>query len=136
MSQPVYMLDTDTCIYITKHHPPSVMVRFENLSKGQVVMSFITFGELELGAQKSQHRSIALSKLERLRQIIPVIHSDDELSKTYGKVRAVLEQSGTPIGSNDYWIAAHALSGRYTLVTNNTREFSRIPDLKIENWVS
>jgi tRNA(fMet)-specific endonuclease VapC len=136
MSRCLYMLDTNICIYITKHHPQSVMEKFQHLSYGEAVMSFITYGELVFGAQKSQHKQQALAKLQRLRKIIPVVHSHDALGETYGVIRSILERSGKPIGCNDNWIAAHALSQNYTLITNNVREFERIPKLNVENWVN
>ena len=129
------MLDTNICIYIAKHQPLSVMKKFQYLKPDQAVMSFITFGELVFGAQKSQHKQQALAKLQQLRQIIPVIQSKKGLGETYGSIRAALERQGTPIGCNDNWIAAHALAENYILVTNNTCEFLRIPQLKVENWV-
>ena len=131
----LYMLDTNICIYITKNRPESVMKHFQSMAHGQIVMSFITYGDLVFGAQKSQYKQQVLAKLERLRQIIPVVHSTDSLSESYGKIRAELEQAGKTIGGNDYWIAAHALSSGYVLVSNNVREFERVDGLLVENWV-
>jgi len=132
---PRYLLDTNICIYIAKHHPLQVRKRFEELRTGDVGMSFITHGELILGAEKSQYRDKTIEKLNRLIEIIPVVFPDDKIAEHYGEIRATLEQSGKPIGANDLWIAAHARSMDITLVSNNIKEFERVPKLKLENWL-
>ncbi|MDD5240977.1 MAG: type II toxin-antitoxin system VapC family toxin [Sulfuricella sp.] len=130
-----YLLDTNICIYIAKQRPPAVAKRFARLAAGTVGMSLITFGELRYGAEKSQQRVSALETLERLQALIPVISPDDAVGEAYGSIRAHLDRAGTPIGNNDLWIAAHALRLGVTLVSNNTREFARVPKLKLDNWV-
>ena len=112
------------------------MKRFEQLQQGDVVMSFITHGELTFGAEKSQHWDATFRNLNRLTELIPVIWPDPATTFHYGEIRFHLERAGTPIGSNDLWIAAHARSANLVLVSNNTREFERVPGLKIENWVN
>ena len=136
MSALRYLLDTTICIYIAKQRPPGVAQRFAQLAVGSVVMSLVTWGELRYGAEKSQQRTQALDTLERLQALIPVIAMGDVVGESYGAIRAHLERAGTPIGNNDLWIAAHALSLKLTLVSNNTREFERVPRLKLENWVA
>jgi len=135
MSSLRYLLDTNICIYIAKQQPPSVAARFAKLAAGSVGMSLITFGELRYGAEKSSQRARALDTLGRLEALIPVIPMDDAVGERYGALRAHLERAGTPIGNNDLWIAAHALSLGVTLISNNTREFERVPKLKLDNWV-
>ena len=130
-----YLLDTNICIYISKKRPPEVYQRFSELSNGDIGMSMITFGELRFGAEKSQHREIALEKLDQLMRYIPMIMPTSETAEKYAMIRSHLEKSGQPIGNNDLWIAAHALSMNTILVTNNTKEFIRVPDLLVENWV-
>ena len=130
-----YLLDTNICIYIAKQHPPAVAKRFATLPLGSVGMSLITFGELRYGAEKSQHRARALETLDRLRELIPVLDMENGVGEAYGGLRTLLERGGTPIGNNDLWIAAHALHLDVTLISNNTREFERVPELKLENWV-
>jgi len=130
-----YLLDTNICIYIAKQRPPSVAQRLASLAGGSVAMSVITFGELRYGAQKSQQREAALANLDKLHSLIPVITLNDLVGARYGEIRAQLERAGTPIGNNDLWIAAHALVLDVTLVTNNTREFERLPQLRLANWV-
>ena len=130
-----YLLDTDTCIFLRrKNPPPSLVGRFERLELGEVGMSIITFGELAYGAVKSPEPERQLSVLERLVVLIPVLPLPEGAGRAYGEQRAGLEVKGTIIGSNDLWIAAHALAADLTLVTNNEREFRRVKDLKIENW--
>ena len=85
---------------------------------------------------KSQHSLLARDKLDRLSGIIPVMLLPIECGIHYGRVRSELERAGTPIGNNDIWIAAHALSLGVTLITNNVGEFERVAGLGIENWVS
>lgn len=130
-----YLLDTNICIYIAKHKPPEVLARFNELEAGEVAMSVVTYGELYNGAMKSQHQAVALQKLAQLLTFIPALPLADTVGQHYGEIRSHLEQAGTPIGNNDLWIAAHARELGITLVTNNLREFERVPGLVAENWV-
>jgi tRNA(fMet)-specific endonuclease VapC len=130
-----YLLDTNICIYIAKHKPPEVLARFNELEAGEVAMSVVTYGELYNGAMKSQHQAVALQKLTQLLTFIPALPLADTVGQHYGEIRSHLEQAGTPIGNNDLWIAAHARELGITLVTNNLREFERVPELVAENWV-
>jgi len=130
-----YMLDTNICIYIAKQRPASVARRFAKLAAGSVGMSLITFGELRYGAVKSGQRVRVLDTLSRLEALIPVTAPDGAVGERHGLIRAHLERAGTPIGNNDLWIAAHALTLGVTLISNNTREFERVPKLKLDNWV-
>jgi tRNA(fMet)-specific endonuclease VapC len=134
VTPPVYLLDTNICIYIAKHRPPSVAQRFGALAVGAAGMSVVTFGELRFGAEKSMRRAEALETLTRLAALVPVFQADEPVGEAYGALRANLERAGTPIGNNDLWIAAHALRLGSTLVSNNTSEFNRVPGLKLENW--
>jgi len=132
---PRYLLDTNICIYIAKHHPLQVLKRFEQLQTGEVGMSFVTHGELIFGAEKSQYRDKTIEKLNRLIEIIPVVFPEHQTAEHYGEIRAFLECSGQLIGANNLWIAAHARSLDMTLVSNNVKEFERVPKLKLENWL-
>jgi tRNA(fMet)-specific endonuclease VapC len=129
-----YLLDTNICIYIARQRPPAVAKRFARLAAGAVGMSLITYGELRFGAEKSQRGAEALETLDRLVELIPVLEPGAEVGAAYGHLRAHLERLGMPIGNNDLWIAAHALALGVTLVSNNTREFERVPKLKLQNW--
>jgi tRNA(fMet)-specific endonuclease VapC len=131
-----FLLDTNTCIYIAKQKPIHVLNKFENLVVGEAAMSTITYGELLYGAEKSKHPKKTLAILEEITGLIPVLPIPIEAGRHYGHIRSQLEKKGMPIGGNDLWIAAHALTLKNViLVTNNIKEFSRIPHLKLENWV-
>lgn len=131
-----YMLDTNICIYLRQNRPPEVTARFRQMHHGDAVLSVITYGELLYGAERSQQRSDALESLARLVSLLPVVPLPEEAAAAYGEIRAALEAHGKMIGGNDLWIAAHAKSAGLTLVTNNEREFKRVPDLKLQNWTS
>lgn len=129
-----YMLDTNICIYIAKKQPEKVLKKFKTLKVGSVGMSIVTHGELTYSVAKSQHPKKNQLILDVISKLIPTLPMPELTGKTYGNMRAQLEKKGTPIGNNDLWIAAHALSIGVTLVTNNTKEFQRVPKLKLENW--
>ena len=131
-----YMLDTNICIYLRQNRPPEVTARFRQMQHGDAVLSVITYGELLYGAERSQQRSNALESLSRLISLLPVLPLPGEAAAFYGEIRAALEVRGERIGGNDLWIAAHAKSAGLTLVTNNEREFKRVPGLKLQNWTS
>jgi tRNA(fMet)-specific endonuclease VapC len=128
------MLDTDICIYLAKDRYPQVTARFERLQPEQPVMSVITYGELHHGANNSSDRPRSLSRLEELIQEIPVEELTISAAEAYGRIRSTLQKQGRVIGSNDLWIAAHAMSLDVTLATNNEREFLRVTGLSVENW--
>jgi tRNA(fMet)-specific endonuclease VapC len=129
-----YLLDTSILIYLANRRSPAVDARFARLRPGQVAMSCITFGELLYGAEKSARREAVLRTLQRLAEKIRVLPLERSVSTEYGRLRAALERKGTPLGNNDLWIAAHALAAQLTLVTNDQREFGRVPGLRTENW--
>lgn len=131
-----FMLDTNICIYIARRKPAAVLARFEKLHAGEAVLSVITYGELRFGASKSVRREDVLKDLEELTSLLPVRPMPTQAAEEYGRLRAHLEDTGKPIGGNDLWIAAHANAEKLVLVTNNTREFERVPDLKVQNWVN
>lgn len=131
-----YLLDTNICIYIAKGQPTGVRERFAKHSVRDLAMSTITVGELRFGAEKSQSRDRALATINQLTQLIQPSALPLAAAEHYGHIRAVLQQQGQPIGNNDLWLAAHALAEGWTLVTNNTREFDRVPGLQVENWVA
>jgi tRNA(fMet)-specific endonuclease VapC len=131
-----YLLDTDICIYVIKRHPVTVARRIAALPDGTLGMSVVTYGELWRGVERSQHRERNLDALHQLTAVITVQPLPADAGRIYGDIRTRLERTGTPIGGNDLWIAAHALAADLTLVTNNGREFSRIEDLRLENWTN
>ena len=131
-----YLLDTNICIYIAKDQPPSVRKRLAKHSLSDLGMSVITLGELRFGAEKSQARTKALDVIAQLSATIPVFVLPEEAAEHYGDIRARLQKRGLPIGNNDLWLAAHARSEGWTLVTHNVGEFTRVPGLVIENWAA
>jgi len=131
-----YLLDTNICVYLIKQRPASVAQKFLDLQSGAVGVSSVTVAELQFGVQRSEQPDQNRRALERLLVALQVANFDARAAEIYGNIRTCLEKRGTPIGAFDYLIAAHALSLGATLVTNNEREFRRIPMLKVENWVS
>ena len=128
------LLDTNICIYLIKKRPPSVLKRLDTLPAGTVAISSITVAELEFGVQKSRYPSQNQQALEQFLLPLTILDFDQEGARTYGKIRAWLETRGKTIGALDMLIAAHALSKGLPLATNNVREFSRVPGLKVLNW--
>jgi tRNA(fMet)-specific endonuclease VapC len=131
----LYLLDTNILIAALKGHL-DVRQRLETLSFNDMRLSAIVLGELEFGAEKSAHGERNRARLATLAQRLPLVGVDATTTRHYAQVRALLERQGTPIGANDTWIAAQALAIKATLVTDNEREFSRVPDLLLENWLT
>lgn len=129
-----YLLDTNICIYIIKKKPEQVFDKLLTLSIGSVGISAITLAELHYGLEKSTNPDKNKDALEKFLTPIEIIDFGVGATEEYGKIRAELENKGTPIGPLDMLIAAHAKSLGLTLVTNNEKEFVRIVNLKIENW--
>ena len=129
-----FMLDTNTCIYIIKRKPPDVIRRFKRTEISQIGISSITLSELLYGVSKSSRPEQNQLALTQFIAPLEILSYGDEAAQYYGDLRAHLEKQGTPIGSLDMLIAAHALSIPCTLVTNNEKDFIRIPNLKIDNW--
>lgn len=130
-----YMLDTNICIYAIKHKPKQVFDRLQEHEPSEICISSVTYAELAHGVEKSQAVERNRLALGLLLANIEIMSFDSLAAECYGKIRADLERAGTPIGPLDMMIAGHAKSLGYTVVTNNTREFERVEDLKIENWV-
>lgn len=130
-----YMLDTNTCVYIIKRKPLNVIERFKEIEISQIGISAITLSELLYGVSKSskpKQNQLALAQFVAPLEILPY---GDEAAQYYGSLRVRLERQGSPIGSLDMLIAAHALWLDCILITNNEKEFNRIPNLKTDNWV-
>jgi tRNA(fMet)-specific endonuclease VapC len=130
-----FMLDTNICIYIIKKHPIQVEKRFKALKPFHIGISAITLAELEYGVAKSgrpeQNRDALIGFLSPLEIAV----FDDLAAFHYGEIRVSLEKAGDTIGSMDLMIASHARSLSVPLVTNNVREFEKVPGLKVENWI-
>lgn len=132
----MYMLDTNILIYLIKQKPAAVLAHFQSHDFADICVSSITVAELEYGIVKSSSRQKNKQTLDSWLQMLQRPSFDENAANAYGKLRATLESHGTPIGPLDTLIAAHALSLGATLVTNNVREFSRVPGLPIEDWTT
>jgi tRNA(fMet)-specific endonuclease VapC len=130
------LLDTNICIYLIKQELYEVRTRFEDLVFGDAGVSSITVAELQFGVHKSRYRERNRRALEQFLLPLIIVDFDNAAAEVYGAIRAALERQGTPIGPMDTLIAAHALSLDVTLVTNNEREFRRVPGLRVVNWAS
>jgi len=131
---PRYMLDTNMCIYLMKHQPEEVARRFAQCYVGDVVMSSITYAELEYGVAASQNPENERINLASLVEDIQVIPFDTAAGVAYGPIRMATRDS-TRKDSLDKLIAAHAVALNVTIVTNNEKDFARYPGLAIENWI-
>jgi tRNA(fMet)-specific endonuclease VapC len=132
----MYLLDTNACIRILNGTSPSLTERLRAVPRSQVRLSSVVKAELLYGARKSSRVSENLRLLERFFDTIASLPFDDRCAEEYGLLRDELDRAGTPIGPNDLLIAATARAHRAVLVTHNVREFSRIADLRIEDWES
>lgn len=129
-----YMLDTNICIYVIKRYPQELRNKFNTLAE-QLCVSSITLGELHYGAEKSARRVENLTAIERFVARLDVLPFGEKAAAHYGQVRAELERIGTPCGPHDIQIGGHARSEGLIVVTNNMREFTRMPGVRAENWV-
>lgn len=129
-----FLLDTNTCIYIINRKPEAVMERFHTLAVGDVAISTVTLYELLYGAYKSRNPERNRDAVRQFSLPLEILPFGEDSADICGKLRAGLEQKGQVIGAMDMQIAATALVYQLTLVTNNMREFKRIPALLLENW--
>lgn len=129
------MLDTNICIHLIKHKPPEVIERFDKERANGICISAITLAELELGVEKSTQKERNQLALAMLLGTINVLPFDDLAAIEYGKIFAYLQRNCTPVGKMDILIGAHARSLGIPIVTNNTKDFERMPGLILENWV-
>jgi tRNA(fMet)-specific endonuclease VapC len=129
-----YLLDTNILSDLIKHPSGTVACRIAAVGETAVCTSIVVACELRYGAAKKGSPALS-GKIGQLLEAIEVLPLEDDSDRKYGEIRAALENAGTPIGANDYLIAAHALSLGFTLVTDNVGEFSGISGLKVENWL-
>lgn len=130
-----FLLDTNICIYIIKRKPQKVFDRLQALDLSDVGISSITVAELEYGAYKSQRVEQNRAALNQFLLPLEIIPFDERITQVYGELRATLERQGTVIGAMGMLIAAQAIALSLTLITNNTKEFSQIQHLDLDNWV-
>jgi tRNA(fMet)-specific endonuclease VapC len=130
------MLDTNILIYLIKNKPPWIADRVNALAADDdICMSFVSYAELMMGAERSSRKPQVLRQLETLSRVVAVRYScAPSICQHYALEFTRLRAAGTPIGANDLWIACHALADECTLVTNNLREFERVSGLTLENW--
>jgi tRNA(fMet)-specific endonuclease VapC len=131
-----YLLDTNICIYIIKKKTESVLKKFSKLKPGSVAISSITLAELYFGVTKSSKPNENMIALQEFISPLLVLDFTDQDALFYGRIRTDLEKKGKLIGAMDLLIAAIAKSRDLVLVTNNNKEFARVSELKIENWVA
>jgi tRNA(fMet)-specific endonuclease VapC len=133
----IHLLDTNILIYLMKQRPPGLADRVDALAPHEIGMSFVSWAELLLGAERSSRKAEVLLRLDALAVQIPVLYPQGpQICRHYAEQVDRLKRAGTPIGSNDLWIASHALAEQAVLVTHNTREFQRIQGLKLDDWVA
>ncbi len=129
-----YILDTNVCIQLIKGRLPSIKEKAQSISNHQILIPAIVRYELFVGAYKSPDREKAIKTVRHFISSFQTIPLSDEIAEKGAEIRANLESLGTPIGPYDILIAATAISAALTLVTNNVKEFSRVPRLNLEDW--
>jgi len=129
-----YMLDTNMVIYTIKNRPDQVRETFKQ-HQDQMCISAVTWGELIYGAEKSSHPERNLADIEQMAARLEIAPFETLAAAHFGQLRAELYRIGKPIGPYDMMIAGHARSMGFILVTNNLKEFERVPGLRVENWV-
>jgi tRNA(fMet)-specific endonuclease VapC len=129
-----YLLDSNACIVFLNGRSEKLKQRFLTCEPKEMTLCSVVKAELYFGAMKSQNMNKSLSKIDTFFSQFYSLPFDDESAKLYGEIRADLTAKGTIIGNNDMMIAAIALKNELTLVTHNTREFSRVVGLTLEDW--
>jgi len=130
-----FLLDTNICIYVIKKRPPQILKKFKTFSANDLAISSITLAELEFGVHLSSYPEKNQEALNEFLTPLEILPFDDRAALSYGEIRAYLQKKGFNIGAMDMLIAAQAQSLSIPLVTNNLKEFKRIPGLQLENWL-
>ena len=131
----MYLLDTNTCIYFLKNSFSALTQKLLDTDPSELFISSITVFELAYGAEKSKWGEKTRQKLAMFLAPFTILPFDSEDAMVAGRIRGALEQHGTPIGPYDVQIAAQALVKGLTVLTHNMKEFQRVPDLRVEEWV-
>ncbi len=131
----LYMLDTDTCAFVLRRTSDALLARIQAVPVLQQVMSVVTYAELLYGVQVSSKKKANQAAVEALARHLAILEWPREAARHYAEIRSDLKRKGSMIGANDLLIAAHARSIGAIVVTNNTKEFTRVKGLKIENWM-
>ncbi len=131
-----YLLDTNICIFLLNQRSgfENIIQRMDGMNREDIGISAISVAELEFGIAASKKHSDNSERLERFLLDFEVIDFDRASAAAYGPLRSALQAQGIPVGPMDFLIASHALALQATLVTNNTREFQRVPRLRLEDW--
>ena len=130
----MYLLDTNVCIRYLNGRSPAIRNKLQATNARDIYVCSIVKAELFYGAMRSNNPQRSLANQRKFLKLFTSLPFDDDVALVYGDVRAYLAGQGTPIGSNDLQIAATALKHNLTLVTHNTREFARVPNLRWEDW--
>jgi tRNA(fMet)-specific endonuclease VapC len=132
----MWMLDTNTCSYVLRRHPLAVKARFDQIGPDHLAISTVVLAELLFGAARHPTKGVEIRQdIDDMASRLAVMPWSARAADEYSQLRTFLERQGTPIGTMDMMIAAHALAENAVLVTNNLREFSRVPNLRLENWM-
>ena len=129
-----YLFDTNICVALIRQRPPAVLQHITNHHLTDICISTITIAELQYGVHKSRNVPQNQYALDQFLIPFTFLEFDDNAAQAYGPLRVMLESQGTPIGSLDMLLAAQAIAHSFIFVTNNTKEFSRIPQLTLEDW--
>jgi tRNA(fMet)-specific endonuclease VapC len=135
MAEPTWMLDTNTLSDLIRNPQGALVRRLSSIEPDAVATSIVVACELRFGARRKGSDALT-SRVEQLLGALTVLPFDEPADQHYADIRTALERAGTPIGSHDLFIAAHARSRGMTLVTHNTREFERVPGLSVEDWMT
>ena len=130
-----YLLDTNILSDLVRNPQGTVATRITTVGEDAVCTSIVVAAELRFGAEKSGSTKLS-DRVDLILSALDVLPLESPVDRHYGEVRQQLERRGTPIGPNDLLIAAHALALELTVITANAREFSRVPGLRVENWLS
>lgn len=136
MTEPLYMLDTDICIFLLRKESPELIERVQSVPLRQQVISAVTLAELTFGVRKASasQRKQNQTVLDQFTSHLAVLDWPQAASQSYAEIRLDLEKRGKQIGAADLMIAAHAHTIGATVVTNNIKDFSRVKGLRVENW--
>lgn len=130
-----YLLDTCIVTAAMRGAPATVLNRLSTIATTRLYLSTLVLGELTAGAEKSPRRDILMAAIRDITTEMPVLPFDADAAAIYGRIRATLENKGSPIGPMDTLIAAQAVAHGLVLVTDNVREFRRVPDLHCDDWM-
>jgi tRNA(fMet)-specific endonuclease VapC len=132
----MYLIDTNICVYLIKNRDTELRRRIEERNPYEIAVSSVTVAELEYGVAKSVRVVQNRTALQSFLSAFEIVPFDDKDAEQFGMIRVELEREGRPIGPYDLQIAAQARARKWTVVTNNEREFRRVRDLSVENWAS